>query len=134
VLQNSVDSACLTDITPNGADQICSVAYSTVGVAVMWGALLAGLAYLLWNYGYRQGATGSSIGKSVLKFKVVSENTGEPIGFVSSVLREIAHVIDAGLLYVGYLCPLWTAKRQTLADKIVGTVCLPTGSQVAEPH
>ncbi|MFZ0904494.1 MAG: RDD family protein, partial [Mycobacterium sp.] len=81
--------------------------------------------YLVWNYGYRQGVGGSSIGKSVLKFKVVSENTGEPIGFGMSVLRQISHVVDAVPFYLGYLFPLWTAKRQTLADKIMGTVCLP---------
>ena len=121
VLQNSVDSLCVT----NDVDQICSVGYSTVGMTVMWGAVLAGLAYLVWNYGYRQGRTGSSIGKSVLKFKVVSENTGEPIGFGMSVLRQIVHVIDAAIFYIGYLFPLWTAKRQTLADKIMATVCLP---------
>jgi uncharacterized RDD family membrane protein YckC len=109
----------------NDVDQICSVGYSTVGMTVMWGAVLAGLAYLVWNYGYRQGRTGSSIGKSVLKFKVVSENTGEPIGFGMSVLRQIVHVIDIAIFYIGYLFPLWTAKRQTLADKIMATVCLP---------
>ncbi len=125
VLQNSVDSACLTDITRYSVDQICSVGYSTVGVTVMWGAVLVGLIYLVWNYGYRQGACGSSIGKSVLKFKVVSENTGEPVGFGMSVLRQICHVVDAVPFYVGYLFPLWTAKRQTLADKIMATVCLP---------
>jgi uncharacterized RDD family membrane protein YckC len=101
VLQNSVDSACLTDIT------------------------LVGFVYLVWNYGYRQGTTGSSIGKSVLKFKVVSENTGQPLGFGLSVLRQITHVVDAVPFYTGYLFPLWTAKRQTLADKIMATVCLP---------
>jgi hypothetical protein len=26
---------------------------------------------------------------------------------------------------VGFLFPLWDAKRQTLADKILNTVCLP---------
>jgi len=121
VLQNSVDSLCVT----NDVDQICSVGYSTVGMTVMWGAVLAGLAYLVWNYGYRQGRTGSSIGKSVLKFKVVSENTGEPIGFGMSVLRQIVHVIDAAIFCIGYLFPLWTAKRKTLADEIMATVCLP---------
>jgi uncharacterized RDD family membrane protein YckC len=121
VLQNSVDSLCVA----NDVDQICSVGYSTVGMTVMGGAVLAGLAYLVWNYGYRQGRTGSSIGKSVLKFKVVSENTGEPIGFGMSVLRQIVHVIDIAIFYIGYLFPLWTAKRQTLADKIMATVCLP---------
>lgn len=125
VLQNSVDSACLTDITQYDVDQICSIGYSTVGITVMWGAVLVGLVYLVWNYGYRQGVGGSSIGKSVLKFKVVSENTGEPIGFGMSVLRQISHVVDAVPFYLGYLFPLWTAKRQTLADKVMATVCLP---------
>ena len=31
------------------------------------------LAYVVWNFGYRQGMTGSSVGKSIMKFKVVSE-------------------------------------------------------------
>jgi uncharacterized RDD family membrane protein YckC len=125
ILQNSVDSACLTDITQYDVDQICSIGYSTVGLTVMRGAVLVGFVYLIWNYGYRQGTTGSSIGKSVLKFKVVSENTGQPLGFGLSVLRQITHVVDAVPFYTGYMFPLWTAKRQTLADKIMATVCLP---------
>ena len=125
VLQNSAESACLTGITPNAVDQICTIGYSTLGMTVMWGAVLVGLVYFVWNYGYRQGTTGSSIGKSLLKFKVVSENTGKPIGFGLSVLRQIAHLVDAVILHIGYLFPLWTAKRQTLADKIMATVCLP---------
>jgi uncharacterized RDD family membrane protein YckC len=128
VLQNSIDSACLTNITMNSVEQICSVGYSAVGLTVMWIAALVGLGYFLWNFGYRQGTTGSSIGKSLLKFRVVSENTGEPIGFGLSVLRQIAHAVDAALFCVGYLFPLWDAKRQTLADKMMATVCLPLES------
>src|SRR5271157_3472044 len=52
------------------------------------------LAYLIWNWGYRQGAIGSTIGMSVLKFKVVSERTGQPIGFGLSIVRYFAHCID----------------------------------------
>jgi len=84
-----------------------------------------GLFYLIWNYGYRQGTTGSSLGKSVMKFKVVSEVTGQPIGFGFSVLRFLAHFVDSIICFVGFLFPLWDAKRQTLADKIMTTVCLP---------
>jgi uncharacterized RDD family membrane protein YckC len=86
---------------------------------------LAGLAFLIWNWGYRQGTTGSSIGKSVLKFKVVGEETGEPIGFGLSVVRYFAHFVDYIICNIGYLLPLFTAKRQTIADMIMGTVCLP---------
>ncbi|WIM90307.1 RDD family protein [Candidatus Mycobacterium wuenschmannii] len=125
VLENSIDSACLTNITTDSVEQICSIGYSTVGLTVMWIAALTALGYFIWNFGYRQGTTGSSIGKSVLGFRVVSENTGEPIGFGMSVLRAFAHVIDSAIFYVGYLFPLWDAKRQTLADKVMATVCLP---------
>jgi uncharacterized RDD family membrane protein YckC len=96
-----------------------------LGVAAVLLSALAGVAYVIWNLGYKQGTTGSSIGKSVLKFKVVSEQTGQPIGFGMSLLRQIAHAIDAVICYVGFLFPLWDPKRQTLADKILSTICVP---------
>ena len=97
---------------------------------------LTPLAFLIWNEGYRQGTTGSSIGKSVLKFKVVSERDGEPIGFGLSIVRYFAHFLDAIILGIGYLLPLFTAKRQTLADMMMSTVCLPTKPPPAraQPH
>jgi uncharacterized RDD family membrane protein YckC len=88
-------------------------------------SVLVGLAYMVWNYGYKQGTTGSSIGKSIMKFKVVSEQTGQPVGFGMSVVRQLAHFVDAIICYIGYLFPLWDAKRQTIADKIIKTICLP---------
>jgi uncharacterized RDD family membrane protein YckC len=125
VLQNSYESACLIETMPTNAVEVCDTGYSTLGLTVFGLAGLAGLVYLVWNYGYRQGATGSSIGKTLLKFKVVSEHTGKPLGFGQSVLRQIAHLVDAVICGGGYLFPLWDAKRQTLADKIMSTVCLP---------
>jgi uncharacterized RDD family membrane protein YckC len=94
-------------------------------MGVSWLLWLVEVGYLVWNYGFKQGTTGSSIGKGIMKFKVVSETTGEPIGFAMSVVRQLAHIIDGLICYIGYLIPLWDAKRQTLADKIMTTVCLP---------
>lgn len=86
------------------------------------------LAYLVWNYGYRQGKTGQSIGKSVMRFAVVRETTWRPVGFRLSIGRQLAHLfVDQAVFFVGFLFPLWDAKRQTLADMIVGTVCVPVG-------
>jgi uncharacterized RDD family membrane protein YckC len=98
---------------------------SVIGALLGFVISLLILAYWVWNFGYRQGTTGSSIGKSVLKFKVVSEVTGQPLGFGMSLVRQIAHFVDAIICYIGYLFPLWDAKRQTIADKIMTTVCLP---------
>lgn len=103
----------------------CTVTPSSAGAALMFVGWLAALGYGIWNFGYRQGVTGSSIGKSVMKFKVVSEATGQPIGFGMSIVRQLAHIVDGLILGIGYLFPLWDAKRQTLADKIMTTVCLP---------
>src|SRR4051812_26436951 len=102
----------------------CSSSGEAVEIAVLVIAWLLALAYTIWNWGYRQGTTGSSLGKSLLKFKVVSERTGQPIGFGTSIVRQITHVVDGIFCYIGYLFPLWDAKRQTLADKIMNTVCL----------
>jgi uncharacterized RDD family membrane protein YckC len=90
----------------------------SVGPIVWSSGALVVLAYCVWNWGYRQGVTGSSIGKSVLKFKVVSERTGQPIGFGMSVVRQIAHLLDA-ISFIGFVLPLFTAKRQTIADMVM---------------
>jgi uncharacterized RDD family membrane protein YckC len=125
VLQNSYESACLIETMPTSTVEVCDSGYSTLGLTVCGLAGLAALVYLVWNYGYRQGTTGSSIGKSALKFKVVSEHTGKPLGFGWSVVRQIAHLVDTVICGAGYLFPLWDAKRQTLADKMMSSVCLP---------
>ena len=104
---------------------VCTSQPSTIGMLVMWIAYGAAFAYSIWNWGYKQGITGSSIGKGMMKFKVISEKTGQPIGFGMSVARMFAHIVDAIPCYVGYLFPLWDSKRQTIADKIMTTVCLP---------
>ena len=45
-----------------------------------------------------------------MKFKVVSEQTGQPIGFGLSVVRQLAHIVDAVICYVGFLFPLWDCQ------------------------
>jgi RDD family len=58
--------------------------------------LLGWLAYPLWNWGYRQGKTGSTIGNSILKFEVVRAATGQPIGLgVKRVTKIVAATLIA---------------------------------------
>jgi uncharacterized RDD family membrane protein YckC len=125
IMAATQQSACVTDVTQYTVNQYCSTQNSTIGMLAQWLAWLIGVTYLVWNYGYRQGTTGSSLGKSVTKIKVVSEVTGQPLGFGMSVVRQIAHFVDAIICFIGFLLPLWDSKRQTLADKIMTTVVLP---------
>ncbi len=39
--------------------------------------------------------------------------------------RDICHILDSLACYIGWLFPLWDAKRQTFADKIISTVVIP---------
>lgn len=119
------ENDCVTD-TVDGYSASCTSTPSTFGVILTLVVGLAAFLFVIWNYGYRQGTTGSSIGKSVMKFKVVSEKTWQPIGFGLSIVRQLAHIIDGLICYIGYLFPLWDGKRQTIADKIMTTVCVPT--------
>jgi RDD family len=119
------ETVCISDTSGYDLGDFCATGNSTLGVASFLIFNVIGLAYIVWNYGYKQGTTGSSIGKGIMKFKVVSEETGQPIGFAMSVVRQLAHAIDAVICYIGFLFPLWDPKRQTIADKLLKTVCLP---------
>ena len=46
-------------------------------------------------------------------------------------MRQLAHIVDAIICYIGFLFPLWDDKRQTLADKIMTTVCVPLTRSLA---
>ncbi len=48
--------------------------------------------------------------------------TSQPIGMGKAFVRDIAHIVDSVICYVGWLFPLWDEKRQTLADKMQSTV------------
>jgi hypothetical protein len=48
-------------------------------------------------------------------------------------VRQLAHIVDAIICYIGFLFPLWDNKRQTLADKIMTTVCVPLNPQSFSP-
>ncbi len=86
-------------------------------------ALLA-IAYTVYNR-WILGGQGQSLGKKVLGMRLLSEETGQPIGTLNAFLRDICHFVDGIICYIGYLFPLWDAKRQTLADKIMKTVVVP---------
>ena len=86
---------------------------------------LLGLGWTVYNRWFQAGTTGQSLGKKVLNLRLVSEETGQPIGPLMAFVRDICHFVDSIICFVGYLFPLWDAKRQTLADKMMRTVVIP---------
>ncbi|GAA2405188.1 hypothetical protein Cme02nite_69530 [Catellatospora methionotrophica] len=92
------------------------------GGVVFWSVLLTGLAVTGYHRWMLAGETGQSWGRRVLGTRLVGAAAGRPIGAGRAFLRDVAHLVDAVICYLGFLFPLWDGKRQTLADKLVKTV------------
>ncbi|MDH5294715.1 MAG: RDD family protein, partial [Acidimicrobiia bacterium] len=56
--------------------------------------------------------------------KIVKAADGQVLGGGMGIVRQIAHFVDAIICLIGYLFPLWDPQRQTIADKLLGTVVL----------
>jgi uncharacterized RDD family membrane protein YckC len=84
---------------------------------------LAGFVFGIYN-AYLNGSTGQSVGKKIVGTKVISESTGQVIGGGAGIVRWLAHIVDGIICGIGYLFPLWDAKKQTIADKIMKTVVI----------
>jgi uncharacterized RDD family membrane protein YckC len=102
--------------------------------------LLFSLVFYIVAFGYlmlqmvKQGNTGQTIGKKIVGLKVISEATGQPIGPGMSIARYFAHIVDSVICYIGWLFPLWDAKKQTIADKLLGTVVITVPKQPFNPQ
>ena len=122
------DTECIDSMYGSGGGY-CSTPESDLWLSVQALTFLLAAVYFFWNFCYRQGKTGQSIGKSAMKFRVISEKTWQPIGFWLSLVRQIAHYVDQLICYIGYLFPLWDDKRQTIAGKLMSTVCVGVNPQ-----
>ncbi|GHJ45659.1 hypothetical protein Cs7R123_30010 [Catellatospora sp. TT07R-123] len=89
-----------------------------------YGAALAVLAVHGANRWYFGGRSGQSLGRKLVGIRLVWERGERPIGTFPAFLRDLTHAVDTFALYIGWLFPLWDAKRQTFADKISSTVVL----------
>lgn len=116
------DRVCDTDTSAFDGGAQCGDGYSTLGYVSLVATWLLIVGYLVWNFGYRQGRTGASLGKTALRCRVVDQTSGAPIGFARSLLRQAVHLTDLSI--IGYLWPLWDAHRRTFADMVMGTVCV----------
>lgn len=117
--------AYLIDGIPNLVLAVIGAAFISRSIVIYLLCLLISLGWTIYNRWIQMGNTGQSLGKRTLGIRLVKETTGEPIGAGMAFVRDICHIVDAIICYIGFLFPLWDAKRQTLADKIVGTVVVP---------
>jgi Mce-associated membrane protein len=122
-----LDTAIIGAVTflavgPVGAPQILpgvTVGTSDVAAAGTSGWVVATVVAFVALQAY----TGWTPGKRTVGIVVVREETGRAAGLVTTVLRWLAHLLDA-ILFIGFLRPLWHPRRQTFADSLLSTVVL----------
>lgn len=94
------------------------------------GLVILSLVTTLYAFGmgifqlYKEGSTGQTIGKGVVGISVRREADGNVLGFGMAFVRRLAHFLDSVACYLGWLWPLWDAKKQTFADKVCSTVVI----------
>jgi uncharacterized RDD family membrane protein YckC len=94
----------------------------SIGLMLLGGALAT--AFYIYNWVIRQGRTGYTLGKTMLGIRLVGEQSKRPIGAGLSFVRQLVHVVDGLACNLGYLWPIWDARKQTFADKIMNTLVI----------
>jgi len=101
---------------------------NALGLIVFLLGYAAIVAAGIW-FSVQVGQTGASPGMRMIGLRCVSKTTGQSIGGGMGFVRQLAHVVDNIICYIGWLFPLWDAEKQTIADKLVGTVVVTAPKQ-----
>jgi uncharacterized RDD family membrane protein YckC len=88
---------------------------------VMAGTILGYALSLLYSAFLESGPNQATIGKRALDIKV-SNLEGERISFGRATGRHFGKYLSLIILGIGYLMMLWDPKKQTLHDKLAGTL------------
>ena len=72
------------------------------------------------------GKTGQTIGRKMMNIKVVDQRTGDTLSMGKAIGRYLFASFISGFFYIGYLWMLWDENSQTLHDKVVDAVVVPT--------
>jgi uncharacterized RDD family membrane protein YckC len=93
--------------------------------------VIAQLLLLVAAYVYYAGMESSvyqaTVGKIALGIQVTDLN-GNRISFLRALGRNLAEILSALILFIGYIMVAFTAKKQGLHDMIAGTLVVKKGS------
>lgn len=110
--------------TIDGEARLCDLpTNATLAIAiVLW--TVGAIAYLVL-YCKMVGQTGQSWGAKAVGNKIVSADTGQPIGVGRALGRTLFRgIVSGNFCLLGYLWALWDSKKQTWHDKIVGSIVI----------
>lgn len=79
--------------------------------------------FIIWilYFPFMESRGGTTFGKKIVGIKVLNTN-GEPVGFLRSLGRNLAKIISALILMIGFIMAGFTKKKQGLHDIIASCV------------
>jgi len=93
--------------------------------------VIGALVSFVASYGYYAGMESSSyqatVGKIALGIQV-TDLSGDRISFGRALGRNLAEILSALILLIGYIMVAFTEKKQGLHDMIAGTLVVKKGS------
>lgn len=92
---------------------------SGIGILVMMLSWVAAFAYPIVFEGRPEGQT---LGKKALGIRVVRRVNGGPLGYGLAIGRALARMLEGFTFGIGLLWAAWDPMRQTLHDKLAGTL------------
>jgi len=91
-------------------------------VAIVFGLFLIDFVILALYYcSFEVSKLQATPGKYIVGIKVTDLH-GEKITFKRSLLRRVSALLSSLILFIGYLMPAFTEKKQTLHDKLAHTL------------
>jgi uncharacterized RDD family membrane protein YckC len=100
------------------------------------GVTLMGLALSIAYFTLLEGSnSGQTIGKKALSIRVISQQTGGPIGYGRALARNAVRSLPGLIRFLGFvwtlldaLWMLWDRENQTLHDKAAKTLVVPVAA------
>lgn len=71
--------------------------------------------FFVWYYG-------ATIGKIIIKIRVIKEDTFESVDFISALMRSASRILSESIFYLGFALAFYTEGKQTLHDKLAKTL------------
>jgi len=68
--------------------------------------------------------SGMTLGKYIVRIKVVDMHSGQRLSFVQALWRASVRLVSEMLFYIGFLFALFSSLHQTLHDKISNSVVI----------
>lgn len=108
---------------------ILTIAYLILARALHTSGLFLSLLISVGYFTYLEGGPrGQTLGKSAMQIRVVSLAEGQPLGYQQALIRDLARMLSAIPLYLGYFWMLWSRERQTWHDMLGGAVVVPVSA------